>query len=109
MELIPQELKQKFKKQGDTSQKRAPDIMVLAKFFAPWGASNWFATDYDEEDNVCFGYVNLGGEFEAFAELGYFSIDELEETRGPFGLKIERDLYWKERTLQEVMDCRGHL
>jgi hypothetical protein len=36
-------------------------------------------------------------------ELGYFSLDELESVRGPFGLKIERDLYWKPKTLREVM------
>lgn len=109
MELLTQELKQRFKQQGDTSEKRAKDIIVIAKFFAPWGAASWFATDYDEETNCFFGYVNLGGEFEQFAELGSFGLDDLESANGPFGLKIERDLYWKETTLQEVMDCRGHL
>lgn len=105
--MIPQELKQRFKEQGDTSKKRAKDITVIAKFFCPWGAATWFATDYDEADNVCFGYANLGDDQNA--ELGYFSIDELEDLKGPLGLKIERDLYWKERSLQEVMDCHGHL
>jgi hypothetical protein len=107
MKLITKELKQRFKKQGNTSRKRAPNIIVIAKFFCPWGSATWFATDYDEKDNVCFGYANVLGD--DFAELGYFSIDELEELVGPFGLKIERDLYWKECTLQEVMDCKGHL
>jgi hypothetical protein len=36
-------------------------------------------------------------------ELGYFSISELEEIRGPGGHRIERDLYWRPRPLRE---CR---
>lgn len=108
MKLITKELIAKFKKQGDTSTRKAEDITVIAKFFCPWGSATWFATDYFPTDNTCFGYANLGGDLEPFAELGYFSIDELEELTGPMGLKIERDLYWRERTLQEVMDCKGH-
>jgi hypothetical protein len=35
-------------------------------------------------------------------ELGYFSLSELEEVRGPLGLPIERDLYWQPKTLIEI-------
>ena len=35
-------------------------------------------------------------------ELGYFSLAELEAVRGPLGLPIERDLYWKPKTLEEI-------
>ena len=41
------------------------------------------------------------------AELGTFSLDELQSFKGKFGLGIERDLHFKERTLKEVMDARG--
>jgi len=41
------------------------------------------------------------------AELGTFSLDELQDFRGKFGLGIERDLHFKEKTLKEVMDARG--
>lgn len=37
-------------------------------------------------------------------ELGYFSLKELQETRGPMGLQIERDLYFEAKTLNELMD-----
>jgi Protein of unknown function (DUF2958) len=36
-------------------------------------------------------------------EFGYFSVEELEAIRGPGGLTIERDLYWKPKALKE---CR---
>lgn len=109
MKLITPALKVAFKRQGDTSEREAKDIKVIAKFFCPWGSATWFATDYYEDDNTCFGYANLGGDLEQFSELGYFSIDELEELEGPMGLKIERDLYWKEHTLEEVVSCKGHM
>jgi Protein of unknown function (DUF2958) len=44
---------------------------------------------FDSEDTF-FGAVS-GFEF----ELGYFSLSELEQTTGPLGLHIERDLYFK--------------
>ena len=37
-------------------------------------------------------------------EMGYFSLDELEEIKGPLRLGIERDLYFGEHTLAEVME-----
>ena len=35
-------------------------------------------------------------------ELGYFSLDELEEARGPLGLRIERDEHFKPASLEEI-------
>ena len=35
-------------------------------------------------------------------ELGYFSLSELRLVRGPLRLPVERDLYWKPRTLKEI-------
>ena len=53
-----------------------------------------------------FGWATLGDPQNA--ELGYFSLDELESVRGRFGLKIERDLHWDDTTtLKTVMD-RGY-
>ena len=39
-------------------------------------------------------------------ELGYFSLKELESLKGPFGLTIERDLFFGKYTLAEVMERR---
>ena len=47
-----------------------------------------------------FGWAEIvpGG-----GEWGYFSLDELQSYKGPFGLGIERDLYWKEKQAGEVI------
>jgi len=58
----------------------------------------WYASDFDGEDTF-FGLVSG---FEV--ELGYFSLKELQETRGPLGLSIERDLYFESQALIELME-----
>lgn len=94
--LLTQELKARFKEVGrqDTS-----DPLVLAKFFNPSGAGTWYATAYDEETHLCFGYVTgLGDD-----EWGCFSIPELESVQcPPFGLHIERDIFFDEVRFSEL-------
>jgi Protein of unknown function (DUF2958) len=53
-------------------------------------------SQFDSVDTF-FGAVS-GIEF----ELGYFSLSELEQTTGPLGLHIERDLYFKPTPLSEI-------
>jgi len=88
-------------------EKDPSEVKVIAKWFNPTGAGTWFATEYDPEERIFFGYVTLGDD--DCAELGYFSRDELESYRGRFGLGIERDQWFKGATLQEVMDKKGRL
>jgi Protein of unknown function (DUF2958) len=63
-----------------------------SKFFCPWSDWTWFATEGDPQgdDFIFFGYV-IGFE----EEWGYFSLTELESVRGPGGLTIERDIYFR--------------
>jgi hypothetical protein len=94
MKLITNEIKKRFKAVG--SQENEEDPIVIAKFFSPVGCATWLATEYNEEDKICFGVASL---FPGEWEFGYFSIKELEEVKLPLGLKVERDLYAKEERL----------
>ena len=40
-------------------------------------------------------------------ELGYWYLSELAKQRGPMGLPIERDLYWKPRALAIIKEEAG--
>ena len=40
-------------------------------------------------------------------ELGYFALSELNAVWGPFGLPIERDLYYEPKTLVELMEMHN--
>ena len=71
--------------------------MAVVKFFTPDADWTWYATEYNPEERTFFGLVD------GFVkELGYFNLDELKTLRGPFGLPVERDLYWKPTPLKEV-------
>lgn len=93
MKLMTEELKARFAEVGD--QGEVSDPLIVAKFFNPCGRETWYATEYDPEHHTCYGYVT--GMLED--EWGSFSIAELESIRLPFGLGIERDLYFSEKTL----------
>jgi len=58
----------------------------------------WYASEFDGED-IFFGLVN-GFEL----ELGYFSLKELQQTCGPKGLPIERDVHFEPKSLKGLME-----
>jgi hypothetical protein len=76
------------------------DPMVLVHYFNPIGAGHWFGIEYDKGTKIFFGYVSIFGDHND--ELGDFSLYELAELELPFGMHIERDLYWTAKPLSEV-------
>ena len=74
------------------------DAVARVKFFNPCGAGTWYATEFDGRD-MMFGLASI-----TEAELGYFSLAELEAIRLPFGLKIERDLHFQPTRLSDLMN-----
>lgn len=78
------------------SKENERDPMVICKFFLPMTKWTWFATEFDGKDSF-FGFVV--GEY---PELGYFSLSELENLEGPYGLGVERDMYFESVRLSEI-------
>lgn len=79
-----------------TQENLGKEAIAHVKFFTPDSNWTWYATEFDGND-IFIGLVD-GHE----KELGYFSLAELRSARGPGGLPIERDLYWKPKTLAEI-------
>lgn len=98
MNLLTKELEARFKEVG--SQKDMPDPIVIAKYFNPTGAGTWYATEYIPEEKIFYGFVSIFGDVND--EWGYFSLEELENTKGRLGLGIERDLYCGEFPISEL-------
>lgn len=73
------------------------DPMVWVKFFTPASGWTWYVTEVDPDERLCFGLV-IGQD----QELGYFSLDELEEVRDSLGLRVERDLYFEPQPLSAI-------
>jgi len=99
MKLITKKLEARFKEVG--SQEEVKDPLIIAKYFNPSGAGTWYATEYNPEERLFFGYVSIFGDLND--EWGYFSLEELGSVRGPFGLGIERVLYFGEKRASEVI------
>jgi hypothetical protein len=87
-------------------EKRVPplnsekELKPIAKFFNPVGAATWIMCEYDPETKTAFGWCKM---FHGCGEYGYFSLDELASVRLPLGLKIERDLYFNYKTMDEAI------
>ena len=80
-----------------------PDPLCHVKLFTPDANYTLWATEFDPNQRLLFGYVRNGSD----GELGYVSLDELESVRGPFGLPLERDLYFTPTRLSEVQKAAG--
>ena len=99
MKLMTKALEKRFAAVG--SQEEVADPLIIAKFFNPCGAGNWYATEYDQKRRVFFGYVSIFGDHND--EWGSFALVELEAYKGPLGIGIERDLYFTEKRAGEVI------
>ena len=66
---------------------RGGDHIPVVKFFNPFGAGVWLATELDQGGDIMFGLADIG-----YPELGSWSLNELRSVRLPFGMGIERDL-----------------
>ena len=89
MILLTPELRNRLLANG---RLRDIDHVPVVKFFNPVGAATWLATELDEGGDTLFGVADLGF---GCPELGSFSLLELASVRLPFGLGIERDLYFE--------------
>ena len=87
--LIPQKLLSEIPDLYETENTLDPICQV--KLFTPDSNWTWYIIELSKTDvNSCFGYVQ-GIE----SELGYFTLEELEEVHGPLGLAIERDIWFE--------------
>lgn len=102
--LLTKELEKKLPALYETDGKPDDERKVPVKFFSPYSNWTWYALEFDPEERVFFGLVKG---FET--ELGYFSLDELDNTEISLGgvkvPAVERDCHWdSDTTLAQVKD-----
>ena len=96
MKLITKELKNRFAEIGVQSQNSDP--IIVAKFFDKTRKLEWYAIEYNPKNLTCSRYLKGFTD-----EWGVFYIPNLESAERPLGLTIERDIYFKEIKLSELM------
>lgn len=98
MDLLDPDLRAALRANADaarnSSAARGHDPTPVVKYFSPVGAATWLATELDADGDMLFGLADLGF---GCPELGYFSLSEIEALRLPFGLTVERDLFFASR------------
>lgn len=92
MILIPDDIRARLLVNGAAESET--DHLPVVKLFAPWGAATWIITEMMADGDTLFGLADLGF---GCPELGYASLAEIESVKGPFGLGVERDLYFMPR------------
>ena len=101
MELLTKEIRAKLPKLYATEKTPPAEKVCIVKFFQPWGSWTWYAVEFDARDRF-FGLVD-GFEL----EWGYFSLRELKSVKGPWGLTIERDLYFGMPQMKDISALKG--
>jgi len=73
---------------------------VVGKFFDPTSKWTWYLMNQSPDDpDYLWGIVRGNA-----VEIGSFSLKVLQSMRVKFGLKIERDMWFKPMTANEVWD-----
>lgn len=101
MKLLTKELKKQIPALYSTESIPLKEKIAVAKFFNPMGAGTWYVIEGQEEDGdfIFFGLVDLHEQ-----EFGYFSLNELQSIRLPFGLKIERDIHFSQEKIANLWE-----
>ena len=96
MSLIAKDIVNKIPNLYETENQE--EKICYVKLFLPNSNWTWYIIEINKQDNnTCFGFVD-GLE----QELGYFTIKELENLRGQFGLKVELDVSFKPTKLSKI-------
>ena len=98
MKLLTKTIKEKMVKNYN-DQDGTKDFKAVLKLFDPTGASTWYLSELNPDDNIAFGLCDLGV---GCPELGYVSLNELSTLKVKMGLGIERDLYFTPKTFDEL-------
>lgn len=97
MKLFTKEIVKNMPKFGTNQHKSASELVFYCKLFTPWSNWTWYVAEANFETGEAFGLV------EGFErELGYFDLNEIQEIRGPGGLRIERDMWFSPKSYNDL-------
>ena len=99
--LITKEIEKKLEKRPLYSTDGKTTAKSICKFFNSCGAGTWHVFEgqkLDDGDWLFFGVACIHE-----MELGYFRLSDLLSLRLPFGMKVERDMYYTPKTKAEIL------
>ena len=101
MKLLTEEIKKQLPKLYATENIPLKDKEIVCKFFNPCGIGTWLVVEgqQEEDDFIFWGLATIHEQ-----EWGYFSLNELEALKLPFGLRIERDIHFTKSKAEKFWD-----
>lgn len=101
MKLLTKSIEKRLKKYPIGSQDgKGDDAEIIVKFFSPCGTSTWWVLEGEQADDGDWLFFGIAEIYER--EYGYFRLSELQSIRLPFGLKIERDMYFDGKKVRDI-------
>ncbi len=101
MKLITKAIAKQLSKYPMYSQdSKGEDAIAVCKFFNPCGSQTWYILEAEQIGNDYRFFTLFESNYGR--EYGYVMLSELEAIRLPFGLRIERDIYFTPCTIREI-------
>ena len=97
MKILTKSIKDKLI-ENHKNQDGSKTFKAVLKLFNPTGIGTWYLSELNPDNNIAFGLCCLHEK-----EYGYVSLNELFEFKGQFGVGIERDKFFKPKSLEECM------
>jgi Protein of unknown function (DUF2958) len=112
MNLLTQAQMRQLLANGQRNQSRSKqgleedDFWPVVKVFVPWGGGTWLLTELDpDEPDIAFGLCDPGL---GTPELGSVRLSEMTALRGPGGLRIERDRWFRATKTLSAYAAEAH-
>ena len=101
---MTKEIEKRLEKFPLNSQEgKGEDAEIVCKFFSPIGAWTWYVLEANKRDDGDFDMFGIVVNGHGEKEYGYFTLGELKSVKLPFGLGIERDLYFTPSKVKDVI------
>lgn len=101
MKLITADIKKKLEANYKKAEATGESNNVVLKLFGG-GACTWLITEMEPDNDTMSGLCDIGM---GYCEFGSVSLNELTKLKfPPFGLGIERDMYFNGGTVQSFQD-----
>ena len=95
MKLITKAIEKSLPPIYHTKDMTEGEKKVVVKFFTPDAQVTWYVIEGEKREDGewdFFGFIDAGDP--AYAEYGYFTLSQLLNVRGQFGLPVERDIHF---------------
>ena len=97
MKLLTQAIIKQLENHPLGSTDGTPVKDVIVKFFTPDSSWTWYAVEGEKQEDGDWQFFGLVDGLEK--EWGYLNLSELQSATGPFGLHVERDMYFNNKTI----------